>query len=278
METLELSLAVPETLQEFLIAELADLRFEGFVQEPETLKAYIDAEHWDADRQAFVTQWLTARKCPTEIHVHSYAQQDWNATWEATIEPIQAGPFVVKPTWKPLPEVWADKIVLEIDPKMSFGTGHHETTRLVLGLMPDYVPPGARVLDAGTGTGVLGIAALKLGAAAVEGFDIDPWVEENVLENVRRNDVARRFRFAVGTLDSVEQPLFDLILANINRNVLVAYLPGFAERMAPGARLILAGLLTTDRTEMLVVVNRTGLVPIAEATENDWWSVVLVKR
>ena len=124
------------------------------------------------------------------MHSHSVAEKNWNSAWEETIRPIRVSErIVVAPTWHPFNGGPGD-IVLTIDPKMSFGTGYHESTRLLLGLMERHLRIGARVLDAGTGTGILAIAALKLGAASAIAFDIDEWSFVNAVDNTRLNGVA----------------------------------------------------------------------------------------
>jgi len=164
---------------------------------------------------------------------------------------------------------------------MSFGTGYHESTRLVLRFLPGLVggdaSSGERVLDAGTGTGVLAIAALKLGAASAIGFDIDPWAQTNATENALLNGVADRFEVREGSLDAVPETGFDLVLANINRNALLGLMPTFAAKLAPEGRLVLAGLLRTDRDVMLAAVRAAGLAVYDEATENEWWSLIATR-
>lgn len=278
METLALTFHLDAPLQELLIAELADLGFGVFEQEDESLTAYIEVNLWTDAAAAAVQAWLRRRGVGQVPGVRSYAQQDWNAAWEASIVPLSVGPFLIKPTWADLPQGHEGQILLVIDPKMSFGTGYHESTRLVLRSLPDLVKPGCRVLDAGTGTGILSIAAIKLGAAQAIAFDSDAWVAENVAENLTLNGVAGRVVFNVGLLDDVAQERFDLILANINKNILLGYLEGFAERLASGGHLVLAGLLVEDREEMLAATRAVGLVQVQESSEGAWWSVVLQQR
>ncbi|MEM6335976.1 MAG: 50S ribosomal protein L11 methyltransferase, partial [Bacteroidota bacterium] len=215
------------------VADLDALGCTGVLEEEHALHAYWPAEAWTDN----VKTGLSALGLPFETH--QIEDQNWNAAWEASIVPVEAGPFLIKPTWTERPKGTAHLGVIEIDPKMSFGTGHHETTRLVLGFLPQWLRTGDRVLDAGTGTGVLGIGALKLGAAHVIGFDIDPWAQENVLENLDLNEARSQFEFREGAIDAVPEDGFDLILANINRNVLIDLVPVFAHKLAASGRLIL---------------------------------------
>ncbi|QXD16696.1 50S ribosomal protein L11 methyltransferase [Rhodocaloribacter litoris] len=281
MRTVELTLYVEEPLQEWLIAFLEDLDFDAFLQEDHRLKAYLPAARWNDVARERIEQWLLAHGLDVPIEEQLIEPQDWNAQWERSLRPVAVGPFLIRPTWTETPPEHADKIVLEIDPKMSFGTGYHESTRLVLRVLPSLIRGGERVLDAGTGTGILAIAAVRLGAAGALAFDIDPWAAENAAENFARNGVADRIAFREGSLEVVPESGFDLVLANINRNVLLDLLPGFAEKTRPGGRIVLAGLLTSDRDRMLEAAarmeraTRPALTPLHEATEGEWWSVVL---
>ncbi len=278
MKTLELVLRVPDRYHEFLIAELTDLDFESFEQDDDLLKAYAPAGRWSDVRREHVEHWLLAHDLPIAMEERIVREENWNAQWEETIRPLAVGRFLIKPTWADVPPEHADKVLLEIDPKMSFGTGYHESTRLVLGFLPAVVHGGETVLDAGTGTGVLGIAALKLGAASAIGFDIDPWASVNATENALLNGVGDRFEVREGGLDVVPETGFDLVFANINRNVLLDLMPGFAEKLTPDGRLVLAGLLKTDREVMLASIEAAGLALDGEATENEWWSLIVTKK
>ncbi len=274
MDTVELKVYVGEEWQDFLIAELGDLDFVAFRQDDAAVKAYIAARRWNEVKREHVEQWLRSHGLAVPVEESLIQSQNWNERWEETIEPLAIGAFLVKPTWADVPPGHADKILLEIDPKMSFGTGYHASTRLVLRFLPSFVRQGAHVLDAGTGTGILAIAAIKLGAEWGIAFDHDPWAQQNAVENFYLNKVAGQVAFREGTIDVVSEEGFDLILANINRNALLDLLPVFAQKVKPGGHIILAGLLTSDRDCILAAAATHNLTAVKEASEGEWWSAV----
>ncbi|MEM1115935.1 MAG: 50S ribosomal protein L11 methyltransferase [Bacteroidota bacterium] len=276
-DTLRLALRVPDDgAREALVADLADLGFDAFEEDAEHVVAYAPAPRWDDPARAAVARWLDRHRLGEEdLNEDIIPDQDWNATWEASLAPVEAGPFVIAPSWADLAPAQADRLVLRIDPKMAFGTGYHESTRLVLRLLPEAVPRGARVLDVGTGTGVLALAALRLGAAETVGVDVDPWSVANSEENAQRNGLADRFAIREGSLDVAPPGPYGLVLANIIRSVLEPMLPELARLVAPGGAVVLAGLLQSERERMLEAAAASGLALAAEATENDWWACTL---
>ncbi|MDX1592316.1 MAG: 50S ribosomal protein L11 methyltransferase, partial [Balneolaceae bacterium] len=188
------------------------------------------------------------------------------------------GKFFVKPTWADAAPS-GDQIFLEIDPKMAFGTGYHATTRLVLNQLGDHTVRGKEVLDAGTGSGILAIAAAKLGATRVLGFDIDPWSRDNAVENIYLNDVAGTVEFRFGGMEVVDDhEKFDLILANINRNVILELLPSFAEHARDGASILLTGLLHTDEQVLRDHLENLPLTVEMLTREDEWICFRLLKR
>jgi len=274
---IEVLLRTPAAHHEVLMAELLDLGAEAFAEEDNVLRAYLPATAWSETRREAVRTVLQTADPDGMMDVREVPAQNWNTAWEASVTPVLIEPFLITPTWRPVPDPPEDVHVLQIDPKMSFGTGHHETTRLMLQLMPAHVPAEARVMDAGSGTGVLAIAAVRLGAAAVVAFDIDPRTEDNIRENVTRNGVAHQVEALIGTLTATPPGPYDVILANINLNTLVAYLPRFVERLAPGGHLLLSGLLTTDRDAIRQATEGLPLTASADATEGDWWAVAFTR-
>lgn len=272
MDTVELVLSVPDADQEWLLGVLSESAT-GFVQEPGTLRAYLPAESWSvADREALSAR-LDAAGYPDALTVRAVAEENWNTTWEADIAPVRAGPFLLCTTTAEVTPEHADATVLRIDPKMSFGTGHHATTRLALRLLADVVAPGDHVIDVGTGTGVLAIAACRRGATSVEAVDTNPRATENARENVTRNEVAGCVTVRDGSLDAVPPGPADLVVANITRAPLLSLLPALRQRLRPNASLVLSGLLHTDADRMREALADQDLLVQATETEDGWWAV-----
>ena len=272
MDTVELIFSVPNADHEWLLGLLSD-QATGFVQEPGTLRAYVPAEAWSlADREALQAR-LRAEGYVEALRVQSVAAKNWNDAWEADIAPVRAGPFLLCTTTAEVPPEHADATVLRIDPKMSFGTGHHATTRLALRLLADAVAPGDHVIDVGTGTGVLAIAACRRGAASVEAVDTNPRAVENARENVARNEVSDCVTIREGSIDAVPPGPAHVVVANITRAPLLKLLPALRRRLRPDAHLVLSGLLHTDADRMRTALDEQNLLVQETQTEDGWWAV-----
>lgn len=204
------------------------------------LKAF--APEGSVDRPA-AEGFLRDRGLAWTVTVHP--PQNWNAVWESGFEPVVVEGFcTVRADFHPPATETPYEVV--ITPKMSFGTGHHATTRLMMEQLRDLPVRDSAVLDFGTGTGVLAILAEKLGAASVLALDNDAWSVENAAENLVTNGSAR-VAVRAGSLEEAYGQEFDLVLANINRHILLRYFPRFAALLRPGGRLVMSGLLLEDR-------------------------------
>lgn len=272
METVEIIIPVPADLQDLLLAELLDLPVEGFENEEEHLKMFLKVEDWSRLKQNLVRDALIHLSLSPTWRERRIAEQNWNEIWERSVQPLSVGPFYIRPSWQASQTGAKEGFELVIDPKMSFGTGHHESTRLALRLLSDYRDRLTNVLDAGTGTGILAIAAAKLGAASVVAFDIDTWSYENARENIRLNDVHSIVELRLGSIESVHAHGYSLILANINRNVLLNELPAYVARCAENGVIIISGLQLGDREIILRAIRENNLDVLQEKTEADWWS------
>ncbi|HLR32860.1 MAG TPA: 50S ribosomal protein L11 methyltransferase [Fodinibius sp.] len=273
MKYIKLVIAINDEYQEPFIAELSEMGFDGFEQFEDQLVTYIEQGSIDIGDRERIEQLLAG--FPRHGFIESeqiVREQNWNEQWEQTIRARQIGRFFVKPTWS-AEQAPQGKILLEIDPKMSFGTGYHETTRLMLQLLPDLVGEGDRVIDAGTGTGILAIAAIKLGAGHAVAFDIDEWSINNARENILLNGVSSRITIKQGSAEVLsEQASADLLLANIKRDIILELLPDFTAALKKEGHLVLSGLLESDRRDI-----EARLSPLSEIKnirrENKWIAI-----
>lgn len=278
MKYIKLIIAVNEEYQESIIAELLDLEFDAFEQRNDTLVTFVPRERFSDVYREQIEQILHG--FPGEVFIQSeevVADKNWNRQWEKTIKAQHIGRFFVRPTWsrESPPE---NTVLLEIDPKMSFGTGYHETTRLMLDFLPDIICGGERVLDAGTGTGILAIAAVKLGAGEVLAFDIDSWSIRNVEENILLNEVAERICVKKGGIEILPaEKKYDVIMANIERNTIIDMVPVFSKKLARGGKVLVSGLLDTDRENVAGAAREAGMEAEETRQENEWLGILFKK-
>ncbi len=270
----QLSVSTDNQVNDLIIGFLSDVGAEGFVEEEDGLKCYFAAGKWKSEYREDVIRFLGHLKEEGKIGKFStdlteIINQDWNMKWEESIVPVEVTPNIaIKPSWKEY--TGSAKIIIEIDPKMSFGTGHHETTRMMVKLLEKHVRGGERVLDVGTGTGVLAIAAVKLGAAGCVAIDKDEWSIENSLENIRKNGVTERVALSRGEVASVAESEFDVVVANLNRNTLLYIEPELRRRCRKGGMLLLAGILTLDEKDITGSYTKSGFTLIETLHEAEW--------
>lgn len=276
--TLALTISLPDVLREPLTAELAEMGFEAFQEISSGLAAYGPLSLWSDEARSDLVRWLAEREVPLVLEESVIAPENWNRRWEASVTPVSAGPFVIAPTWAEVPPEHAGKTLLRIDPKMSFGTGHHASTRLAVRLLSDVVQGGEAVLDVGTGTGVLAVAAVLLGAREALGIDIDPWSLTNAEETAALNGVSDEFTVQGGSVEVAGDGVYDLVLANLIQHHLLPLLPALAARTALSGCLVLSGLLVSERGPMMQALRAESLAVVSEATEGEWWACVTSPR
>lgn len=277
MDYIRIYIAIADEFQELLIAELFDMDFEGFEEEEDRIIASIAAKNFDDYKREEIERILLHYGDDAYIEREEIvAPQNWNANWEQSIEPQTIGRFYVRPTWG---EAYHGEEFIEllIDPKMAFGTGYHATTRLLLEWIPEVVKGNEEVLDAGTGTGILAIAALKAGAEQAFGFDIDEWSEDNARENMALNNIDK-FEVKLGSIETIpSEKEYGLILANINRNALMELIPELNKHLKPGGKLLLSGLLEADEPTILEITDKQLLTHVATRQQQEWIAILLRK-
>lgn len=261
-----------------LLAALAgDAGFETFEEAENGVKGYVQQSLFDEDALRSCIADFPIEGISIIYNVREAEDRDWNEQWEQEgFEPIIIPPLAIH-DGRHLPEVESE-ISIEIDAKLAFGTGTHETTRMICKELISTVPEleEVRVLDCGTGTGILSIAALKLGASEAVGYDIDEWSADNARHNAVINRVDDRFTSLLGdasVIDTIEGE-FDLVLANINRNILLADMPRFVSKMHSGSRLILSGFYTADSPLLIQKAADLGLTFVSQNQDQDWACLV----
>ena len=260
-----------------MVAALAgEAGFETFEETATGLKGYLQQSLFSEDALREALEDFPFEGVSITYDIHEAEDRDWNEQWEQEgFEPITIANRLVIHDGRHLPE--GDfSVTIEIDAKLAFGTGTHETTRMICATLLDSELKDRRILDCGTGTGILSICALKLGAREAIGYDIDEWSADNARHNAVINGVDDRFQSLLGDssiLNKVEGH-FDVVLANINRNILLADLPQFRAKMAPEARLILSGFYTADCPLLIEKAATLGLRLLSQTEDHDWACLV----
>jgi len=261
-------------LSEPLLGLLSDLPFEAFEETQDGWLAWVPGAVWsqsavEADLAAALVSLNTI--IPHHVQFRVIETENWNALWEANFPPVDVSPRTA--IRAPFHQPFGDRdIELVIEPKMSFGTGHHATTRLVLRLLENETLAGKSVFDLGTGTGVLAIYAALRGAEPVWGVDNHAWSVANARENAARNGVPQ-IEITEGTVELLEGKKTDFVLANINRPILLASMQAFRRALRPGGILLISGLLPGDEQAILEAA-RTHNLHYSVTTSEDQWIAI----
>ena len=268
-----------EDIADAIIAELGDLGYDSFSYSDDGFKAYIPSKNFDEEQVksleilSFFQALYTITWKKTEIE-----NQDWNKIWEENFTPILVQDrILVRAGFHPTIENIEHEII--IDPKMSFGTGHHATTALMLETILDMKTDfsGKKVLDMGCGTGILSIMAAQTGAQSVTGIDIDEWAYNNALENIRLNHT-EDIQVALGGAEKIKEfGLFDIVFANINRNILLNDICQYTNSMKPGSILFMSGFYVKDIPAIEAECQKNGLKLDSYNERNNWVAVKVLK-
>ena len=272
----DITLSKNDPYRDLLIYSLGDEGpYDSFVETKDGLKAYVPTEQFDED-------WLKLQleNLKSQFSVFNYQlsfqelpDKDYNEEWERQHQAVLVEGFCwVRAPFHPHRD--DVKYEIEIEPKMSFGTAHHATTYLMLSLLEQEELDGKRVLDMGSGTGVLAILAAKKGAAYVEAIDVDEWAFRNAQENFEHNGVSVTPLLGDASL-LTEDKHFDVILANINRNILMRDMGRYAAVLNAGGTLFLSGFYEHDVDALLKVAEGLGLRPVFQKSRNEWTALKL---
>lgn len=266
-----------EEMAEIATAFLADFPFESFDTAPTTegatLHAFILKESWAECREEALAM---VKDYGTVVSEEEIEDENWNERWEEeSFSPVDIdNKIVIRAAHHPAP---ADAIIdIIVKPSMSFGSGHHHTTRMMCRAIHSLNPSG-RVLDVGCGTGVLSIAAIKCGAEHADAVDIDPWSTASAEEAAQLNGIAEQISVLLGTVEVVEGHKYDMVLANINRNIILNDIDRYAKALNKGGKLLLSGFLIEDIADITTAVSVRGLCPIAQSEEEGWVCLVFKK-
>jgi ribosomal protein L11 methyltransferase len=273
MDYREIRFHTDQNMSEILIALLSEEGYEMFEELSDGLKAYIPAGDFDEVRLLKV---ISAPGLPENIAYENtfIESRNWNKTWENNFEPVEiAGQIYIR---APFHKAGHHKIEIIIEPKMSFGTGHHATTSMMAELMFGLDMKKKEVLDMGCGSGILAILASKLAAKKVLAVDNDLWAIENCKENCERNKTGN-IEIKHGESETIRGAVFDIILANINRNVLISEMKNYADSLSAKGKLLLSGFLVEDKNVIVDKASEYGLRPELVMEKLNWIAIQFEK-
>lgn len=253
---------------EILMAELAEVGFDSFEDTPTGIKAYIPKDSWNEHILQDI-YLLSNPEFTISYQITEIEQVNWNEEWEKNFSPIVVEDLcTVRANFHPVPNTRYDIV---ITPKMSFGTGHHETTYMMLQQLLPLSLEDAKVLDMGCGTGILAIMAALRGARDITAIDIDPWCVENATENVQQNDCSF-ITIKEGDVSLIAGEQYNLILANINRNILLSDIPAYTQALLPQGLLLVSGFYEEDLPAIKEKCQEVGLTYLSHIERNRWVS------
>ena len=269
----EFSVSPRNPATEILIAELGNVGFESFVENDNGVIAYIQKQEWSSKilDQLFI---LDSPEFEISFSHHEVIQTNWNKEWEKNFNPIQVdGQVSVRAPFHENPSLNFDIV---IEPKMSFGTGHHETTHMMIQHLLALDLNNKKVLDMGCGTGILAIFSEMKGAKPIDAIDIDSWCYQNSIENVQRND-CHHITVLEGDASLLKENKYDLIIANINRNILLSDMKTYTDCLHEKGILLLSGFYKEDVAIIEDEVTKCGLIFQKMIQKNNWVALKYIK-
>lgn len=262
-------------IAEILTAELAESGFESFSDTDNCLNAYVQVKEYKKNEVENILATNRFDGISISWDEKLIEAQNWNALWESNFEPITVkDQILVKAPFHSISDNY--KHTITIEPKMSFGTGHHETTSLMMEQMLGMSFENKSVLDMGCGTGILAILAHQLGGTDITAIDFDEWAYENSIENFERNNCTT-IKALLGDATVIPNQTFDIIIANINRNVLLADISVYTKYLKNGGYLLLSGFYTTDIEAIENEANLHSFIKLKVIEKNNWVSCLFIK-
>ena len=262
------------------VAEIAhvDLIEQELLDKPRDtviIHLYLEPGASQVETLALIAARMEAAGIPYTVETEGVEQEDWQNGWRKYYHPMDIGKrLAIVPSWQ---EYDTDRVKLILDPGLAFGTGGHETTSLCLEALDERIMGGERVLDIGTGSGILAIAALKLGAGSAEGVDIDPVAVRTAGENAALNGVADKLTVLVGDLSDKASGRYDIITANIVANAIISLAPAVPGLMAENATFIASGIIDSRKDEVIAGLEKAGL-SVVEVKEKRGWECIVCKK
>jgi ribosomal protein L11 methyltransferase len=274
---IELKLNIPPEKLDDISGYLFALGCEGINVTEKEIFLYYNTYNWTNEIQIALQEYIS-HVIPgfsmRYIQLKSVTEHDWNKDWKKFFKQIRISPRIqVHPPWEKVRPQEGEVFII-INPKMAFGTGHHESTQLILIELDKRISGGISVLDVGTGSGILAIAAEKLGAESIVAIDNDLTALKNAEENLRLNK-CKRTRIYLAELDQMQPVEYDIVVANINKNVLLHYKELFHQFIAPNGLLFISGLLRRDESSVLASYQRSGYTLISKNAQKEWLILVL---
>ena len=257
------------------IDELGDLGCDSFEETDNGFNAYIPSQDLNDELKNHLNTLSSRQDIQFNFNLEEVPTQNWNEVWESSFEPILVGNWcsILAPFHQ---NEFDTQHTVVIEPKMSFGTGHHETTFMMVQGMESLDLNGKDVLDMGSGTGVLAILAKKMGAGYVEAIDIEDWAVENCIENASNNQVELNVK--LGGKEQIGEKVFDVVLANINRNILLDQMALYSEHLKPGGTLFLSGFLTEDEETISNCAISNNFSPLKKLNKENWLCLAFTKK
>jgi ribosomal protein L11 methyltransferase len=282
MSWIEFELKIPEPILEEISAYLFAMGCEGMNVQKNSVVVYFSQHKWTDEIKTAIMHYISHFLpifSERFIKIKSIKDKNWNEIWRSGFKQLRlTSRIIIKPPWDNYTAT-PGELVVTINPKMAFGTGHHESTQLIIENMEKLIHSESSVLDIGTGSGILAILAEKLGAEKIMAIDNDPIAVKNARENLIVNQCTKIKLFA-SALEFMEPEEFDLILANINRYVLLHYAPYFSLFMRLNAKIVLSGILLSDEIIISDTFRKNGFKPLKKYAKKEWLSMIfqLVKK
>jgi ribosomal protein L11 methyltransferase len=265
-----------------LLSRLDDACVQGAWEDQGLIHLYWSENEWSEERLAslrLVLSDLMPSCGEASVSVRQVPFKDWNEAWARSVQPLRIGRLIIRPTWESVVPGPND-IEIVLDPKQAFGTGHHATTRMLLMWLQQAIRGGEQVLDVGTGSAILAMAAVKLGARAVLGVEIDPVAVDCARENVELNHLGDRIEIVTGTLADLPQQQHqtpDLVLANLDRKTVLSLSEELADLALKGAKILISGILTEQEAEVADHFSSLSLVCSRRCEEEGWVALAFLR-